>query len=64
MIRKNMTLEQTMAARPTADYDPVYATTAWTTDRFIETVYADLKKPWNGPEPAAKPGLNFIDGGR
>ena len=66
MIRKNMALEQTKAARPTADYDPVYATTTgmWTTDRFIETVYADLKKPWNGPEPAAKPGLNFIDGGR
>jgi glyoxylase-like metal-dependent hydrolase (beta-lactamase superfamily II) len=66
MIRKNMTLEQVKAARPTADYDPVYGTSTgmWSTDRFIETVYADLKKPWNGPEPAAKPGLNFIDGGR
>jgi glyoxylase-like metal-dependent hydrolase (beta-lactamase superfamily II) len=66
MIQKNMTLEQVKAARPTADYDPVYGATtgAWTTDRFIETVYADLKKPWNGPGPVAKPGLNFGDGGR
>ena len=66
MIQKNMTLEQTKAARPVADYDPVYGTTtgAWTTDRFIEAVYADLKEPWDGPGPVAKSGLNFIDGGR
>lgn len=66
MIQKNMTLEQVKAARPVADYEPVYgaASGAWTTNRFIEAVYADLKKPWDGPEPVAKPGLNFIDGGR
>ena len=66
MIRKDMTLEQVKAAGPTADYDPVYGTTTgmWPTGRFIEAVYADLKTPWNGSEPAAKSGLNFIDGGR
>jgi len=63
---QTMTLEQVKAARPTADFDPVYGTTTgmWPTGRFIETVYADLKTPWNGSEPAAKSGLNFIDGGR
>lgn len=64
MTQKNMTLEQVKAARPTIDYNPVYGTTTgfWTTDKFIETVYADLKKPRKGPAP--KSGLNFSDGGR
>ena len=30
--------------------------------KFIETVYADLKKPRKGPP--AKSGLNFSDGGQ
>jgi cyclase len=66
MIQKNMTLAEVKAARPTADFDPVYgtATGAWTTDHFIEAVYGDLKKPWNGPGPVPKSGLNFVDGGR
>jgi len=66
MSQKNMTLAQVKAARPTADYDPIYAAAsgAGSTDRFVETVYADLKKPWDGPGPVAKSGLNFIDGGR
>jgi cyclase len=62
MIAKNMTLEQVKAARPTIDYDPVYATPALTTETFVEAVYTDLKEPWRGP--AAKSGLNFSDGGR
>jgi cyclase len=64
MISKGMTLEQVKAARPTIDYNPVYGSTtgSWTTDKFIETVYADLKKPQTGPAP--KSGLNFSDGGR
>jgi hypothetical protein len=57
-----MTLEQVKAARPMADYDPVYATPAWTTEQFLQALYADLRKPWTGP--AAKSGLNFSDGGR
>jgi len=64
MIQKNMTLAQVKAARPTIDFDPVYGTTTgvWTTDKFIETVYADLKKPRQGPLP--KSGLNFGEGGQ
>ena len=44
MIEKGMTLEQVKAARPTADYDPRYGATAgrWTTDMFVEAVYATL----------------------
>jgi len=44
MIGRGMTLEQVKAARPTADYDPRYgaATGAWTTEMFIEAVYATL----------------------
>jgi cyclase len=66
LVQKNMTLAQAKAARPLADYDPVYGTTTgpWTSDRFLEAVYADSKKPWDGPGPVAKSGLNFIDGGK
>lgn len=66
LIQKGLTLEQTSAARPLADYEPVYGATTgpWTTTRFLEAVYADLRKPWDGPGPVAKSGLNFIDGGR
>jgi hypothetical protein len=44
MIAKGLTLEQVKAAKPTADYDPRYgaATGAWTTDMFIDAVYATL----------------------
>ena len=44
MVKKGMTLEQVKAARPTADYDPRYGTTAgpWTTDMFVEAVYRSL----------------------
>lgn len=66
LIEKKMTLEQAKAAGPVADYEPVYgaATGMWTTDRFIEAAYADLKKPWDGPGPIADSGLNFSAGGR
>lgn len=44
MIKKGMSLEQVKAARPTADYDPRYGTSAgeWTTDMFVESVYLSL----------------------
>jgi cyclase len=66
LLQKNLTLDQVKAARPLADYEPVYgtATGPWTTERFLAAVYADLKKPWDGPGPVAKSGLNFIDGGK
>ena len=62
MIDKGLTLEQVKAARPTVDYNPIYgaATGPWTTDKFIEAVYAELKNR-KGPKPQS--GLNFVDGG-
>jgi hypothetical protein len=44
LIRKDMTLEQVKAAKPTLDYDGIYGATtgAWTTDMFIEAVYRSL----------------------
>jgi glyoxylase-like metal-dependent hydrolase (beta-lactamase superfamily II) len=46
MIRNGATLEQVKAARPTADYDSRYGsnTGPWTTNMFVEAVYADLKQ--------------------
>jgi glyoxylase-like metal-dependent hydrolase (beta-lactamase superfamily II) len=45
MIAKGMTLEQVKAAKPTADYDPLYgADRNWTPDRFAEAVYKSLKR--------------------
>jgi hypothetical protein len=46
MIRKGATLDQVKAARPTADYDTRYGATSgtWTTDRFVEAVYASLSQ--------------------
>jgi cyclase len=67
LLQKGLTLAQVKAARPLADYDPVYGGTSagtWTADRFLEAVYTDLKKPWDGPGPVAKSGLNFSDGGK
>ena len=43
MVKKGMTLDQVKAARPTADYDGRYATSArWTADMFVEAVYRSL----------------------
>jgi hypothetical protein len=44
MIKKDMTLEQVKAAKPTLDYDAQYGSTTgfWTTDMFIEAVYKSL----------------------
>jgi hypothetical protein len=46
MADKGMTLAQVKASNPTMDYDPRYGskTGAWTTDMFVEAVYATLKK--------------------
>ena len=45
MVKKGMTLAQVKAAKPTLDYDFRYGATTgpWTTDRFLETVYNELK---------------------
>jgi hypothetical protein len=46
MIKKNMTLEQVKAAKPTRDYDPLYSTPGAfvTGEAFTEAVYRSLKK--------------------
>ena len=44
MIRSGKTLAQIKAAKPTLDFDGVYANPKWTTDQFIEAVYRDLSK--------------------
>lgn len=41
MIKKDMTLEQVKAAKPTADWDPRYGSG----DRFVEGVYRSLTQP-------------------
>jgi hypothetical protein len=47
LIKSGATLQQVLAARPTADYDPRFGATSgtWTTDMFVEAVYASLKSP-------------------
>jgi cyclase len=42
MAQKKMTVNQVKAARPTRDYDGVYARTASAGDAFVETVYRSL----------------------
>jgi cyclase len=45
LIKSGATLQQVLAARPTADYDPRFGATSgtWTTDMFVEAVYTSLK---------------------
>ena len=45
MIARGFTLKQVLDARPSSDYDGMYGsdTGAWTTAKFIESVYTDLK---------------------
>ena len=47
LIQSGATLQQVLAARPTADYDVRYGATTgpWTTDMFVEAVYTSLKNP-------------------
>jgi cyclase len=46
MIRKDMTLEQVKAAKPTLDYDGIYGASSGpgTADQFIEAVYKSLSQ--------------------
>jgi hypothetical protein len=46
MIDKSASLDQVKAAQLTYDYDDRYGATtgAWTTDMFVEAVYASLKQ--------------------
>jgi len=49
MIKRDLSLEQVKAAKPTLDYDPRYGSTTgfWTTDMFIEAVYKSLSERKN-----------------
>jgi hypothetical protein len=44
MIKKDMTLEQVKAAKPTEDWDPRFGSSSgpWTTDMFVEAIYKSL----------------------
>jgi cyclase len=44
MIKRDLTLAQIQAAKPTEDWDPRFGSTAgpWTTDMFVEAVYRSL----------------------
>ena len=42
MVKKGQTLEQVRRARPTADYDGLYVTPAWTADQFVEAVFRSV----------------------
>jgi hypothetical protein len=46
MVDKGMTLEQVRAARPTLDYDGIYADPggAWTGEMFLAAVYRDVSR--------------------
>jgi len=44
MVKSGRTLAQVKAAKPTLDFDGVFATPKWTTDQFVEAVYKDLSK--------------------
>jgi cyclase len=54
MIKKKMTLAQVKAAKPTLEYDGLFATPAWTTDQFVEAVYRSL----SSAETPARRGSN------
>jgi cyclase len=45
LIKKKMTLDQVKAAKPTFDYDGVYATPSYSGDMFVEAVYKSLAQP-------------------
>jgi hypothetical protein len=47
LVKKGMTIEQVKAANPVAGYRKRWGveTGAWTTDKFIETIYNELKQP-------------------
>jgi cyclase len=44
MVDKGLTLEQLKRAKPTSDYDGLYAQSDWTSDMFIDAVYRDLRR--------------------
>lgn len=52
LVAKKMTLAQVKAAKPTLDYDSVYASSTYTGDMFVEAVYRSLMAPPKTPQRA------------
>jgi hypothetical protein len=44
MVKKGATVDAVKGARPTLDYDGIYATPEWPPDRFVEAVYDSVKR--------------------
>lgn len=46
MIKKGLTIEQSKAARPTLDYDPLYGASSGprTADMFVEAAYQSMTR--------------------
>ena len=46
LIDEGLTVEEVIAARPTAGYDALYGTDTgpWTTDRFVAAAYESLTR--------------------
>ncbi len=45
MVQQGKTVEEVIAAKPTADYDARIPTASTTSERFIRQVYTELKTP-------------------
>ena len=51
MVKRDMTLAQVKAAKPTADWDPRFGKNAsWTPDMFVEAIYRDAGKTTSGKQ--------------
>lgn len=44
MVKKGATVEAVKRARPTSDYDGLYASPEWSADLFVEAVYDSVRK--------------------
>jgi len=44
MVKKDQTVEEVKAARPTLEYDGLYSTSDLARDMFLETIYKELSK--------------------
>jgi cyclase len=54
MVKNRKMIAQVKAARPTLDFDGVFANPKWTTEQFVEAVYRDLSKPAASTRTGAK----------
>jgi cyclase len=53
LLKQGMTAQQIRAARPTAEYDGLYATAAYTADMFVDAVSQSLSTTVKSAAPAA-----------